>query len=167
MEGFGVTRIEMGSVLEKEPRSLARYGGLYIGGGDTYRLRESLRENGFDRVLTDAVLGGLPVFGGSAGAIILGADISTWVPDGVERPSVQAARGLDLLGGYSVWAEYEPRHAPAAQTWIASRQSPLLGLACAAGVIFEADQMYACGPEVVVRIDASGSREIRHGERIK
>ena len=107
---IGATTIEMWSQLDREPRSLSGYGGLYIGGGDTYRLFASLSASGFfDRVLVDAALGGLPVFGGSAGAIILGADIATWVPDGVERPLVEAARGLDLLGGYSVWSEYETR----------------------------------------------------------
>jgi dipeptidase E len=164
--GLGATRIEMWSQLENEARSLARYGGLYIGGGDTYRLFARLQTSGFDRVLTDAALGGLPVFGGSAGAIILGADIATWVPDGTERPPIEAARGLDLLGGYSVWPEYETRDAPATQAWLATRRSPLLGLGCAAGVIVRRGEMYACGREAVVRIDPSGSTDVADGERI-
>lgn len=156
----------MWSQLDKEACSLARYGGLYIGGGDTYRLFASLRTSGFDRILTDAAIGGLPIFGGSAGAIILGADIATWVPDGAERPPLEAARGLDVLGGYSVWPEYETRDAPATLAWLASRRSPLLGLGCAAGVIVRRGEMYACGRDAVVRIDASGTTAIADGERI-
>ena len=166
ISGFGATRIEMWSQLDKEPRSLSRYGGLYIGGGDTYRLFASLLESGFDRVLSDAAVGGLPVFGGSAGAIILGADIATWVSDGAERPRTEMARGLDLLDGYSVWPEYEERDAPATQAWLASRRSPLLGLGCAASVIVRNGEMYALGREPVVRIDARGRTEISDGERV-
>jgi dipeptidase E len=164
--GLGVTSIEMWSQLDKEPRSLSHYGGLYIGGGDTYRLFTSLLTSGFDRVLVDAATGGLPVFGGSAGAIILGADIATWVPDGAERPPVEAARGLNLLGGYSVWPEYDMSHGAATREWLASRPSPLLGLGCAAGVIVTNGKMYACGREPVVRIDASGATSVEDGDRI-
>jgi dipeptidase E len=156
----------MWSHLDQDAHSLAGYGGLYIGGGDTYRLVASLRTSGFDRILVDAAAGGLPVFGGSAGAIILGADIATWVPDGVERPLIEASRGLDLLGGYSVWAEYEPRDAPATVAWLASSRSPLLGLGCAAGVIVRKGEMSACGREPVMRIDAAGSTAVTDGERI-
>jgi dipeptidase E len=165
MSGLGVSRIEMW----REPdiaRSLARYGGLYIGGGDTYRLIDSLRTTGFDRLLVDAIHGGLPVFGGSAGAIIFGADIATWVADGVERPSVETARGLDLLDGYSVWAEYEERDRDATQAWLTSRGSPLLGLGCAAGIVVKDGAMHACGREPVVRIDASGIAAFADGSRI-
>jgi dipeptidase E len=165
MSGLGVTRIEMWSHPEPA-RPLARYGGLYIGGGDTYRLFTTLRASGLDRLLADAIDGGLPVFGGSAGAIILGADIATWVPEGAERPSVETARGLDVLDGFSVWAEYEPHHEAAIQAWLASRRSPLLGLACAAGIIAKSGAMYACGREPVVRIDASGIAEFADGDLI-
>jgi dipeptidase E len=164
--GYGATTIEMWSQLDKEPRSLSRYGGLYIGGGDTYRLFASLAQSGFDRVLADAAVGGLPVFGGSAGAIILGADIATWVADGAERPPADVSRGLDLLDGYSVWPEYEERDAQATQAWLASRRSPLLGLGCAASVIIRNGEMYARGREPVVRIDARGSTDFSDGERI-
>ncbi len=166
MNGLGVTRIEMWSQADAS-RSLSTYGGLYIGGGDTYRLFTSLRTSGLDRALAEAVEGGLPVFGGSAGAIILGADIATWVPDGAERLSVEAARGLDLLDGYSVWAEYdEARDEAATQAWLVSGRSPLIGLACAAGVIVKGGSMHACGRDPVVRIDAHGSAEFADGDLI-
>jgi dipeptidase E len=159
MAGYGVTRIEM----DARPRSLAGYGGVYLGGGDTYRLLAAVRTSGLDHLLVDAVRGGLPVFGGSAGAIVLGADISTWVPAG---ESGDAVRGLDLLGEYSVWAEYEARNAEAARDWCAKRGSPVIALGCAAGVIVRGDAMYACGTEPVLRIDAGGAVAFADGERI-
>lgn len=166
MAGLGVARIEMWAKPETAA-SLSRYGGLYIGGGDTYRLLASLRTSGLDRVLVEAIAGGLPVFGGSAGAIILGADIATWVPDGMVRPSPEAARGLDVLDGFSVWPEYTADDEAAAQAWSASRGSSLLGLACAAGIVATGGAMCACGRESVVRIDASGVVALADGERVR
>jgi dipeptidase E len=161
---LGVKRFEM--VRDPVSCSLAGCGGLYIGGGDPYRLFNTLRESGLDRALSDAARGGLPVFGGSAGAIVLGADIATWTPAGKARPSVRDCHGLDLLDGYSIWAEYEPGHAESMRAWVSDRGSPLLGLSCSAGLIVERGAIRAHGRTPVVRVDAISSVVFLDGERV-
>lgn len=88
------TNLDGENMLDSEDMS------LYIGGGNTIRLLREIRESDFDKELVKFVKDGGIVYGGSAGAIILGADIRT-APEveGLELPSY---KGLDLLGGKSV-----------------------------------------------------------------
>ena len=50
-------------------------GGIFVEGGNTFRLLASLKERGADAKLRDLVRSGVPYLGTSAGAIIAGADI--------------------------------------------------------------------------------------------
>lgn len=51
---------------------------IFIGGGNTYKLLNELRRTGFDNVLKTFIDQGGIVYGGSAGAIILGKNIQTY-----------------------------------------------------------------------------------------
>jgi len=50
---------------------------IYIGGGNTFKLLKELKESGFDKELLKFIKEGKPVYGGSAGALILGKNILT------------------------------------------------------------------------------------------
>lgn len=79
--------------------------GLYIGGGNTGKLLAEIKESGFDYRLREYADSGLPIYGGSAGAIILGETIST-APESSEVDQNQRA-GLNLLDGFSVFCHYD------------------------------------------------------------
>ena len=70
MAAHGVTAIEMWDDL-KPRRAASDIAGVYIGGGDTAKLLMEVRESGFDRFLHEMASQGIPIYGGSAGAIIL------------------------------------------------------------------------------------------------
>ena len=77
---LGVTRIEAWHadklVSDGSRPSLDAYGGIYIGGGNTFRLLDLIRRANLESKLIDFIVSGGRVFGGSAGAIILGKDIA-------------------------------------------------------------------------------------------
>jgi len=50
---------------------------MYIGGGDTVKLLKEVHKVSFDEYLRKIAQKGIPLYGGSAGAIILGEDIRT------------------------------------------------------------------------------------------
>ena len=94
----GVFAIEMWDDLK--PRCAARdIAGVYIGGGDTVKLLSEVRERGFDKYLHEMASQGIPIYGGSAGAIILGEDIRT-------RPEALHLSQLDAIG-LKLIAEYQ------------------------------------------------------------
>ena len=78
---LGVSDIEMWTELGGFHRGrLGGFSSVYLSGGNTFRLLALVRASGFDRELADFIRRGGCVYGGSAGAILLGKDIgtSTW-----------------------------------------------------------------------------------------
>jgi dipeptidase E len=105
--------------------------GIYIGGGNTQRLKDRLTEDG-DNIgkLTEYINNDGSVYGGSAGAILLGKTILT-------APEVSPGddNGIDLLGGMSVACHFGTSSglSEAAVASI-SRTSPVVALTEEAGM---------------------------------
>lgn len=70
-DGFDVRLIDL------ENPSFESFGGIIIGGGNTFKLLRDLREAGVESKLIDFAKSDKPIYGISAGAIIMGKDIST------------------------------------------------------------------------------------------
>lgn len=108
-------------------------GGVYIGGGNTVRLLAEIRGPAFASYLQGAAAA-VPIYGGSAGAIILGEDIRT-TPE-ADSCEDNDARGLALLSGWSVTCHYSgSRDELLAQSMRVG--TPLVGLTESTGVIVE------------------------------
>ena len=77
-----------------------RYDAIYIGWGNTYKLLDYIINNNLDIELTRYIKDGGIVYWGSAGAIILGADI--WTVSEENDSNYSHHKGLDLLNGFSL-----------------------------------------------------------------
>jgi dipeptidase E len=73
----GITNVVMETAAEALVDGLSRCDAVFIGGGNVYSLLHALRTSGADRSLVRFAEGGRPVYGGSAGALILGRNIDT------------------------------------------------------------------------------------------
>jgi dipeptidase E len=105
---LGITEIEMWTDLEaKSPEDLRKFSSIYIGGGNTFYLLNTLRETGFDEILKEYVDKEGIVYGGSAGAIIFGRDILTSSHMDPNQTDLKSFEGLNYLDNYSVWCHYE------------------------------------------------------------
>jgi dipeptidase E len=104
MVPLGVTVIEMWDDLRPR-RPVAEIAGVYIGGGDTVKLLKEIREAGFEEYLLKVARSGVPLYGGSAGAIILGEDIRT-APEASQLNTMEAA-GLKLIKDHSIVCHYK------------------------------------------------------------
>lgn len=83
-----------------------RFGGIFIGGGNTYKLLYELKESGAFLKLGEYLKVGGSVFGGSAGAIILGKDIGTCKYADENLVGLSDTEGLDVLSGISLLCHY-------------------------------------------------------------
>lgn len=80
------------------------YDAVYIGGGNTYKLLDYLYRNELQDTLKNFLHSGKVVYGGSAGAIIFGADIRT--VENENNRDYFLHRGLNVLSGRSLICHY-------------------------------------------------------------
>jgi dipeptidase E len=78
---------------------------VYIGGGDTVKLLKEIREASFEEYLLEVARSGVPLYGGSAGAIILGEDIRT-APEASQLNATEVT-GLRLVKDHSIVCHYK------------------------------------------------------------
>lgn len=80
--------------------------GIFIGGGNTYRLLHTLKASGSLEKIREYLQSGGVVFGGSAGAIVLGENIDTCKYADENAVGLKDTRVLDVLGGVSLLCHY-------------------------------------------------------------
>jgi dipeptidase E len=159
---LGVWRIEMwASLAGHAPAELDGYGAVFIGGGNTYSLLHQLRTTGFDEAIGDFARRGGVVYGGSAGAIVMGWDIGTCAHLDTNEVGLTDTSGLDLLGGDSVWCHYRPADDGLIHSYVERTGSPALALAETAGVWARGPGEYVpLGSGAVCRFTVGGKRVV-------
>lgn len=82
------------------PGALDRFDALYMRGGNTFAILQSIRASGFDHHLVSFVLRGGAYVGSSAGSMILGPDIAVSAlgpPEEQNFVELRDTRGLNLV----------------------------------------------------------------------
>ena len=82
------------------------FGGIYIGGGNTFYLLKILKSTKLMDFLIESYKKGIHIAGGSAGAIIFGKTIASSYLDDLNEVHIRNISGIDLLNGYDISAHY-------------------------------------------------------------
>ena len=91
-------------------KNLTDYACIYIGGGNTYKLLNDLKVNGaFDKIKKYLVEDDGIVYGGSAGAIIVGKDLDSCNIDDENIVGLIDNTGFNMINGYSLLCHYTNR----------------------------------------------------------
>jgi dipeptidase E len=164
---FGLGQIEMWPSLEgKTADDLWRFEAAYIGGGNTFRLLQLLRAAGLDTALMEFMDGGHPVYGGSAGAVILGKDIRTAAHTDANAVRLEDTHGLDVARGYSIWCHYEPAADGQIAAFVAKYALPVLALSERGGAALDGNEFTAVGHDPAVLFTKGERAEIAVGDAI-
>jgi dipeptidase E len=148
---LGLDHITMWSdVSAKTEDDLKPFAALYIGGGNTFKLLRDLKQARFDQVIRHFLHQGGIVYGGSAGAIICGRDISTASWCDRNDVGLEDTTGLDLLQGASVWCHYQPRDDQQIRSFAKRLQHPIIALGEKTGLYVQDSVALAVGFEPVV-----------------
>lgn len=136
---------------------LAKADVLAIPGGNTFDLLDYMRRNDLLAALKDFVGRGGKVYGGSAGAIVLGADIA--IADvktgGLDSNDIDLAdtRALDLLGGAVVYPHFEESDDGCNETcqrWANGHDVTVIGIPETCGVaVDDKQELLNAGPSDV------------------
>lgn len=158
MVSLGVENIEMWDSF-KPRHPIDKIAGIYLGGGDTWKLLEELRKSGFAEYLIQAIEDSVPVYGGSAGAIILGKDIRT--DSSLGNLSPHGVGGLDVVSGYSVACHYRSEHTSQISKLVEVLDCKIVAIPEKSGVYLRGESFSVFGEEPAYIFNGSGITGLR------
>ena len=104
---LGVALYEMWT--EKELQNVKvepeKFGGVYIGGGNTFYLLKTLKESNFWDFLKRCLSKNIPIYGGSAGAIIFGHSILSTNDE--NNVKLNDFSGMGILNDINIFCHYK------------------------------------------------------------
>lgn len=180
---YSTTKLWMAKVIELHNRSdlsfetvddLSRYNNIntekfdaiYIGGGNTWSLMSELKKTGFTDYLIQYLIAGGFVYGGSAGAIVLGNRIDTH--DDENKINYKDMSGLCLLSNFSVACHFKDVQGWRFKEWSEHNNLPIICLYEETGLIIEKGSALCVGTKPCVIYHPDGSRiEIKLEEFFK
>lgn len=148
---LGVLNIEMWTDLRgKTAESLAAFDAVYVGGGNTFKLLKEMSDSGFGSMLAQYAERGGAVYGGSAGAIVLGTDIGTCAHMDENAVGLKRTTALGLLGKHSVWCHYVPSNDPLIREYVTRTGFPVVALTERGGLCVKGGQIEVIGDSAML-----------------
>lgn len=92
----------------KTIKDFEQFGGIYIGGGNTFKLLKDLRDFGMVEIINELIARDVPVYGGSAGAIIFGRTIILAMTADKNDVGLKDLNAFNMLDGVDLWCHYKP-----------------------------------------------------------
>ena len=114
---------------------IKKFDAVYIGGGNTFKLMKEFKDSTFDKLLIDFYHFGGHIYGGSAGAIILGENIITASKDDINEVGLKDLRGLNLCNEYSILCHYTPKDDEFINNLIKNHKIKIIALQENSGII--------------------------------
>ena len=156
-----ITEITMWTDLsEHQVSELDQFDAVYIGGGNTFALMAELRKSGFEHHLREYVRRNKAVYGGSAGAAVLGRDIRTVSYLDCNEVGLLETTGLDLAMGHAIWVHYQPQDDSLIDAFVRQYQQPVIALSERSGLVIEQDVMRSVGFEPAFQFDGQRKSEV-------
>lgn len=153
-------------IAGKTARDLEKYDAVYIGGGNTFYLLHQLRIHRLDLALDQFAREGHPIYGGSAGAIVFGYDITSSKHIDQNLIGLSDLSGMDLALGYTVWCHYTTEDDERISAYVQRTGIPSIALSEKSGAYRENDHLIAAGSEPVIHFTLQGRAEIASGSTI-
>jgi dipeptidase E len=137
--------------------SLKAFHAIYIGGGNTWSLIQELKKSGFSDILIQYLQAGGQVYGGSAGAIIMGKRIDTH--DDENKINLKDTSGFNLLNNFSVACHFKDEQNDRFKAWATNNGLPIICLPEETGLIIENGIALCTGTKSCIIYFADGTRK--------
>ncbi len=152
----------------KKIEDFKQFGGIYIGGGNTFKLLKELKEFGTVEILIELAKQNIPIFGGSAGAIIWGKTICTAIGYDDNEVRLSDFSAFNKVFGYEIWCHYliESEKSKVIEYMSKYKLKKVIVMPDDAGIIVRESSIEFVGPAASWIFDEEGVREIKAGSVI-
>ena len=143
--------------------SLSEYNAIYIGGGNTYRLLHLIYKSNFDKLLMEYIKSGGIVYGASAGTVLFGQDISTYIedkylPENIKHKYLEE-KGIPMLGNYSLLTHFEEGDEDKVAKYFKSHNDSVISIPPGVALVVTKDKSYKIGSKDVLIYRPEGEVE--------
>jgi len=143
---------------EKKQKQLDKFDAVYIGGGNTFKLLHQFCESNFFSFLLKYINNGGIVYGGSAGAIIIGKDINT-SQDNRDKQH-KHDKGLSVIGRYVIFCHYDKKLDKKIISYIEKYNNPVIAIPEKSGLKIEGKQAVVIGDKPVVIFNLNKEKKV-------
>lgn len=134
------------------------FGAIYIGGGNTFKLLNYLLNTSFASLLKQFIDSGGVVYGGSAGAIIMGRSINTVREE--NDKNYTKSMGLNLFFGHSIICHYNNKMNNKIIDYIQTNKDKVIALPEKTGLCLFNSEILVIGYEPAYYFDLKGKIKI-------
>lgn len=161
---LGLTNIETWTTLrDRDLLTLADAAGLYLGGGNTYRLLHELQTANALSLLRELVASGLHLYGGSAGAAVLGTTIATISHIDADYIGLTDLTGAAVVEA-AVWVHYAAGDRPLIEQFLRERGGLVVAIETTGGAMIDGDTVWSHGSTPVRLFTRTSTVEVPGGE---
>jgi len=160
-----VTEETISKYLDKTPNN---YGGIYIGGGNTHYLLKNIKESGMIKFLNKAVEQDIPIYGGSAGAIIFGKTIKSSLKADKNEVGLKDFNALNKTNGWDIWCHYTAEDDKTINEFLSENKDidKLIVLSERNAIIVNQKEIEIIGQEPALAISSTFRKTITVGEKV-
>ena len=149
----------------KTERDFEQFGGVYIGGGNTFKLLSDLKEFGTFDILKSLAYKNMPIYGGSAGAIVLTRTIIPAISADPNDINLKDLSALNLLSGNDIWCHYDPSMETVIQKFLKEYDlKKIIAIPEDAGLFVSEKGIETVGPNVITVFEGNKKDILNPGE---
>ena len=150
----------------KKKEDFSQFSGVYIGGGNTYKLLKELKGFGTLNILSILAEKGVSIYGGSAGAIILAKTIITAGFLDENKVGLTDFSSLNLVHGFDIWCHYISSQDEVIKRYMTDNNlEKVIAIPETAGLYVTEKTIEVVGP-ANVKIFDTDAKEVQPGEVI-
>lgn len=157
--------VEIVMILDLENISgdfLNQFEAIYLGGGNTYKLLYLMTITGFKAKLIEFYKKGGIIYGGSAGAIVLGRDIRTVEEERKENEQKYIYyKGLKLINNYSIICHFKQNDSNQLNKikfFIKKYKTEVLALPEGSGLMYYKNKFFLIGDKPIYKFDLKNQK---------
>jgi dipeptidase E len=151
-----------------QKEEVTNFSGIYIGGGNTPYLLKTLKDTGCWNFIKEAVSKSVPIYGGSAGAIIFAKTIIPCLILDENFVGLKDMSAMNMLNEKELWAHYEPENDKIIKEFTTKYDlKEIIALPEETGIVLENNSIKILGKKSAFIFSGKNKKEIKSGEIIK
>ena len=163
-------KVEIEMFTDLRGVELEGFDGVFIGGGNTFKLLKAIKESRFDKKLIEFYEKDGSIIGGSAGALIFGCDIGTaTLGDYKDKNKVKLRdlNGLNFVEGCDIQAHFVKEVVEECREHVKKTGRRIIGIPEGSALLISGEVYKVVGESAVILIDEVGSKSFNVGERME